>query len=161
MKISKDTVVSLEYTLKNGEGQIIDSSKGQQPLVYLHGWNNLIPGLERQLEGHEKGAVLSVTVKPEEGFGVRNEEFFHQVSKAGFIGGDEEMQVGMQVQLDTDQGPRIGTISSIEGDTVTLDMNHPLADVTLFFDVEVLELRAASEEELAHGHVHGPGGHHH
>ncbi len=160
MKISKNTVVSLNYTLKNSEGELIDSTEGKEPLVYLHGVGGMIPGLETGLEGQEAGANFKVIVSPNDGFGARNEDLIHIVPKSGFQG-DEEMQIGMQVQLQTEQGMTIATITEIEGEDVTLDMNHPLSGVELHFDVNILELRSATDEEIAHGHVHGPGGHHH
>jgi len=160
MKISKNSVVSFDYTLKNNEGLVMDSSEGRAPLVYLHGVGALIPGLENQLEGLEKDASVSVTIQPEDAYGRRNEDMVHKVSKSGFQG-DDEMQVGMQVQLDTENGPMIATVSNIEGEEVTLDMNHPLADMVLHFDVVIKGVRTATEDELSHGHVHGEGGHHH
>jgi len=160
MKITKNTVVSLDYTLKNNDGTVLDSSAGREPLVYLHGVGALIPGLENKLEGLEANAALNVTIQPEDGYGKRSEELIHKVSKAGFQG-DEEMQVGMQVQLDTENGPMIATIAGIEGEEVTLDLNHPLADEILHFDVEIKDVRNATEDEISHGHVHGVGGHHH
>jgi len=160
MKISKNSVVSFDYTLKNNEGLVMDSSEGRAPLVYLHGVGALIPGLENQLEGLEKDASVAVIIQPEDAYGRRNEEMVHKVSKSGFQG-DDEMQIGMQVQLDTENGPMIATVSNIEGEEVTLDMNHPLADMVLHFDVVIKGVRTATEDELSHGHVHGEGGHHH
>lgn len=160
MSIQKHTVVTLNYTLKNSEGEILDTSEGREPLVYLHGVGGLIPGLEAELEGKEKGNSLNVVIAPEDAYGKRSEDLMHVVPKSGFQG-DEEMQVGMQVQLQTEQGPAIATIAAIEGENVTLDLNHPLADMELHFAVDVLDLRDATEDEISHGHVHGPGGHHH
>lgn len=160
MSIQKHTVVTLNYTLKNSEGEIMDTSEGREPLVYLHGVGGLIPGLEAELEGKEKGNSLNVVIAPEDAYGKRSEDLMHVVPKSGFQG-DEEMQVGMQVQLQTEQGPAIATIAAIEGENVTLDLNHPLADMELHFAVDVLDLREATEDEISHGHVHGPGGHHH
>lgn len=160
MKVGKNMVVSLNYTLKNSEGQVLDTSEGREPLVYLHGAGNLIPGLEAQIEGHEKGAVLDIVVEPEHAYGNRRDDLYRVVPKSGFQG-NEEMQVGMQVQLETDQGLAIASISAIEGEEVTLDMNHPLADMQLHFNVDIVDLREATEDEISHGHVHGPGGHHH
>lgn len=160
MSIQKHTVVTLNYTLKNSEGEILDTSEGREPLVYLHGVGGLIPGLEAELEGKEKGNSLNVVIAPEDAYGKRSEDLMHVVPKSGFQG-DEEMQVGMQVQLQTEQGPAIATIAAIEGENVTLDLNHPLADMELHFAVDVLDLREATEDEISHGHVHGPGGHHH
>lgn len=160
MGIKKHTVVTLNYTLKNGEGEILDTSEGREPLVYLHGVGGLIPGLESELEGKEAGNSFEAVIAPEDAYGTRRDDMIHVVPKSGFQG-DEEMQVGMRVQLQTEQGPAIATISKIEDEEVTLDLNHPLADMELHFNIEVLELREATEEEISHGHVHGPGGHHH
>ncbi len=160
MKVTKNTVVSIDYTLRNKEGEVLDTSSGRTPLVYLHGVGQLIPGLENELEGKEKGSSLNVVIAPADAYGERHDSLYHVVPKSGFTG-DEEMHVGMQVQLETDNGPAIAVISNIEGEEVTLDLNHPLAGVELHFDVDVVELREATADEISHGHVHGPGGHHH
>ncbi len=160
MKVTKNTVVSIDYTLRNKEGEVIDTSAGRAPLVYLHGVGQLIPGLENALEGEEAGCSKQVVIPAEEAYGERHDELFHVVSKSGFTG-DEEMFEGMQVQLETDNGPAIAVISKIDGEEVTLDLNHPLAGEELHFDVTITEVREATDEEISHGHVHGPGGHHH
>lgn len=160
MKIQTNTVVTLNYTLKNSAGEILDTSEGREPLVYLHGVGGLIPGLEAELEGKEKGNSFNAVIAPENAYGKRSDDLLHVVPKSGFQG-DEEMQIGMQVQLETEQGPAIATISEIEGENVTLDLNHPLADMELHFAIDVMDLRDATEDEISHGHVHGPGGHHH
>lgn len=160
MTVTKNKVVTLNYTLKNSEGTMLDTSEGREPLVYLHGVGGLIPGLESQLEGQAKGATLDIVVSPEDAYGKRQEDLMRVVPKSGFQG-DEEMQVGMQVQMQTDQGMTIATIAKIEADDVTLDLNHPLADMELHFNVNVLDLREATTDEITHGHVHGPGGHQH
>lgn len=160
MKIQKNTVVTLNYTLKNSAGEILDTSEGREPLVYLHGVGGLIPGLEDELEGKEKGNSFNTVISPENAYGTRRDDLLHVVPKSGFQG-DEEMQIGMQVQLETEQGPAIATISEIEGENVTLDLNHPLADMELHFAVDVMDLRDATEDEISHGHAHGPGGHQH
>jgi FKBP-type peptidyl-prolyl cis-trans isomerase SlyD len=160
MQISADKVVLINYTLTNSKGEKLDSSEGREPLAYIHGYGNLIPGLERDLEGKKTGDSFKASIAPDDAYGVRTEENVHLVSKSGFQG-DEEMFEGMQVQVETNDGPVMAHITSIKGDDVTLDLNHPLAGETLHFDVEVVEVRDASKDELAHGHVHGPGGHHH
>jgi FKBP-type peptidyl-prolyl cis-trans isomerase SlyD len=160
MKIEKHSVVSMNYTLKNSEGILLDTSDGREPLVYLHGVGGLIPGLEKELEGKGASDKLEAVIAPEDAYGTRQENLTQVVPKNGFQG-DEEMVEGMQVQLDTEQGPMIARISKIEDEEVTLDMNHPLADMTLHFDVEILDVREATEDEISHGHVHGPGGHQH
>lgn len=160
MIISKDSVVTMNYTLKNDAGEVMDTSAGRAPLVYLHGVGALIPGLERELEGKSANDKLAVVIAPENAYGERSEELMRVVSKDGFQG-EEELMEGMRVQLDTEQGPMIAVVVKITGTEVTLDMNHPLADMTLYFDVEIVNVRAATQDELAHGHVHGDGGHHH
>ena len=160
MNIAQNRVVVMHYTLKDEKGETIDSSQGHEPLAYIQGIGNIIPGLEDALEGKSQGDKLEVTISPEDGYGERQENMVQKVSKSGFQG-DEELVVGMQVQVETQNGPAIAMVSEIMGEDVTLDMNHPLAGVTLNFDVEVVDVREATDEELDHGHVHGPGGHHH
>lgn len=160
MNVEKNRVVSLNYTLKNSEGAILDTSEGRSPLVYLHGVGALIPGLELKLEGEGIGAKISAVIPPEEAYGEPSEEMFYKVPASGFAG-DEEMAVGMQVQLDTENGPALAVICNIDGEEVTLDLNHPLAGVELYFDVEIMDVREATQDEINHGHVHGDGGHHH
>ncbi len=160
MKISQHTVVSLDYTLKNSEGELLDTSDGREPLVYLQGVGALIPGLEKELEGKEKGENVKAVIAPEDAYGSRRDDLLKVVPKSGFRG-EEQMQEGMQVQLDTEHGPALAIISKIDGEDVTLDLNHPLADMTLHFDVTIVDVREASAEEIEHGHVHGPGGHQH
>ena len=160
MKIAKDSVVTMNYTLKNDAGEVMDTSAGIDPLVYLHGVGALIPGLENELEGKMANDKVSAVIAPEDAYGARSEDLLRVVSKDGFQG-EEELLEGMRVQLDTEHGPMVAVVSAITGDEVTLDMNHPLADMTLYFDVEVVDVRQATADELAHGHVHGDGGHHH
>jgi len=160
MKIEKNKVVTIDYTLTDNDGKVIDSSQGREPLTYLHGTGALIPGLENELEGKGAGDKLKVAIKPENGYGVRNEALLQQIPRSNF-GHVEDLQVGMQFQANTEQGAVLITIITVEEETVTVDGNHPLAGVELNFDVEIKEVRAASEEEISHGHVHGPGGHHH
>jgi FKBP-type peptidyl-prolyl cis-trans isomerase SlyD len=160
MNISKNKVVNIHYTLSDKEGQVLDSSKNSDPLAYIHGIGALIPGLETELEGKAVGDKLLAVIQPSDAYGEWDTNKQHVVSKQGFKG-DEELKVGMRVQVDTGQGHAVAVVTSIEGEEVTLDLNHPLAGMTLHFDVEVTDVREASQEELDHGHVHGPGGHHH
>lgn len=161
MKIDKNTVVSLHYTLKNKDGQVLDSSQGGAPLKYLHGVGGLIPGLESQLAGKEQGASFKAVIPPEEAYGVYNEDYIKRVSKDNFQG-DEDLSVGMQVEMQSQSGHFANAvISKIEGEEVFLDLNHPLAGETLYFDVSVEGIREATQTEIEHGHVHGPGGHDH
>ena len=153
MNISNDKVVSMHYTLKNDAGEVIDSSVGGDPLAYLHGHGNIIPGLESALNGKAIGDVLDVRVKPEEGYGVRNDDLLQTVDRKIF-GNVPDLQVGMQFQARSQEGTTIVRIVEINGDEVTVDGNHPLAGEPLNFHVEVTAIRDANAEELAHGHVH-------
>jgi FKBP-type peptidyl-prolyl cis-trans isomerase SlyD len=160
VQIAADTVVLIHYTLKDDEGKVIDSSAGGDPLAYIQGHGNLVPGLEKALEGKSAGDRIEVTLPPSEGYGTRSEELVQRVPKRQ-LQGSGDIRKGMQFRAQTDEGLRVFTVTALVGDMVTLDGNHPLADQTLHFNVEVTEVRAATEEELEHGHVHGPGGHHH
>jgi len=160
MQIAKNAVVQIHYTLKNDAGEVLDSSDGSDPLAYLQGHGNLIAGLEKALEGKKVGDSLSVSIPPEEGYGIRDEALIQDVPRSAFEG-IPDIEVGMQFHADSNHGPRTVTVTKIADDTITVDGNHPLADQTLHFAVEIVEVRAASKEELSHGHVHGPGGHHH
>jgi FKBP-type peptidyl-prolyl cis-trans isomerase SlyD len=160
MTISQDQVVSIHYTLRDDAGTVIDRSADGEPLEYLHGHGNLIPGLERELTGRKAGDKLQVKVTPAEGYGEYDNALVERVPRRA-LKGLSNIRVGMRLQAQTEQGPRAVTVTHIAGDMVTLDGNHPLAGKGLNFDVEVAGVRAATEEELAHGHVHGPGGHHH
>lgn len=160
MQIADKTVVSIHYTLTNADGETLDSSVGQDPLVYLHGANNIIAGLEAALVGKAVGDSLQVSVEPSEGYGELREELVQEVDRSAFQGVDD-IDVGMQFMAQTPWGEQPVTVVKVEGDNITLDGNHPLAGQVLNFDVEVMEIRAASAEEMDHGHVHGAGGHHH
>jgi FKBP-type peptidyl-prolyl cis-trans isomerase SlyD len=159
MQITKEKVVAIHYTLRDNSGVVIDSSDGKDPLHYLQGFGNLIPGMEEGLEGKVKGDKLQIKVSPEKGYGLRDDNQVQEVPMAAFGGAD--VKVGMQFQAGGQGGGFIVTVTKIDGDNVTIDGNHPLAGVELNFDVEVMDVRDASAEEIAHGHVHGPGGHHH
>ncbi|MCF8275682.1 MAG: peptidylprolyl isomerase [Flavobacteriales bacterium] len=162
MTITKDKVVLIHYTLKDNTGETIDSSEGKEPLAYIQGIGNLIVGLEEELEGKAAGDKVKATVAPEKGYGLRHEENVHIVPLSGFqADGDEQLEVGMQVRVETNEGISMADVVKIEGDEVTLDLNHPLAGETLHFDVEIIDVRDATKQELEHGHAHGPGGHHH
>ena len=161
MTIENNKVVTLEFTVKNADtNEVIESSEGGEPLLYLHGHSNVVPGLEKALAGKQVGDKYDVTLSPEEGYGVRDESLVQEVPKEAFQGVDN-IQVGMAFTADGPQGPVVVEVTKIEGETVTIDANHPLADVTLGFSGEIKDIREASKEELDHGHVHGPGGHHH
>lgn len=160
MKIDNNKVIQMHYHLTDAEKNVLDSSNGREPLAYIHGVGNIIPGLEKQLAGKQVGDKVEAIVEPAEGYGERDDNLMQVVPKSGFQG-DEELVVGMQVQVGTEQGPAIASVAKIDGEDVTLDVNHPLAGVTLHFDVEIMDVRDATAEELDHGHVHGPGGHQH
>ena len=160
MSIAQDQVVSIHYTLKNDAGEVLDSSASGEPLTYLHGHGNLIPGLERELTGKNIGDKLAVTIAPADGYGDYDNALVQRVPRRA-LKGIQHLRVGMQLQAQTEQGARTVTVTRLAGDLVTLDGNHPLAGQNLNFEVEVKDVRAATPEELAHGHVHGPDGHHH
>jgi FKBP-type peptidyl-prolyl cis-trans isomerase SlyD len=156
MKIAKNTVVTFDYKLTNDAGEVLDTSEGAAPLDYLHGAENIVPGLEKALEGKSVGDQLNVSVSPEEGYGPRDEELIQAVPREMFQGVDE-LEVGMQFQAESEHGVHVVRIASVNGDEVTVDANHPLAGETLHFDVTVRGVREASGEELEHGHVHAEG----
>jgi FKBP-type peptidyl-prolyl cis-trans isomerase SlyD len=160
VQIAADSVVLIHYTLKDDDGKVLDSSAGGEPLAYIQGHGNLVSGLEKALEGKSRGNRIEVAVAPAEGYGTRNEALVQRVPKRT-LQRTGEIRKGMQFQAQTEEGVRVFTVTTVVGDMVTLDGNHPLADQTLYFDVEVVEVRAATAEELEHGHVHGAGGHHH
>jgi FKBP-type peptidyl-prolyl cis-trans isomerase SlyD len=160
MQITDEMVVAIEYTLTDDEGKVLDSSEGHEPLTYLHGTDGIIPGLERELSGKQVGDELKVAVTPQDGYGERDEDLRQQVGRDQFEG-IEELETGMQFQVDSDNGPLVVEIIEIDGDDVTIDGNHPLAGVNLNFAVTIRDIRAATAEEIEHGHAHGPGGHTH
>jgi FKBP-type peptidyl-prolyl cis-trans isomerase SlyD len=157
MKITTDSVVSFHFTL-NVNGKTVESSLGSEPLVYLHGHHAIVPGLEEALNERTKGEKLNVTLAPEKAYGPRNENLVQKVPLDQF---PEDVKAGMQFQVDGPQGPMILTVTNVSDKDVTIDGNPEMAGQTLNFDIEVMDVRTATEEELAHGHVHGPGGHHH
>lgn len=158
--IAKDHVATFNYTLTDSTGETLDKSPEGQPLAYLHGHHNIIPGLEKELEGKSAGDALKVTVAPAEAYGEYLAEAVQEVKKEMFQGVDA-IEVGMQFQADTSQGMQVVTVKEVNDDVVIIDANHPLAGKELTFDVEIVEVRAATEDELSHGHAHGVGGHHH
>ena len=160
MAIGKNSVVSIHYKMKNAGGQVLDSTESREPLLYLHGMDPLLPGLQKALEGKNKGDNVTVTLQPAEGFGVRDEKLVQSVPRSAFQAA--EVKVGSQFQGGQQgQEPRVYTVTKIEGDTITVDGNHGLAGQAITFEVNIQDVRQATPEELAHGHVHGPGGHHH
>ncbi len=160
MQISKNSVVTLNYTLKNDAGDILDQSQDGS-FQYLHGAGGIIPGLENQLDGKSAGDNFTAHIEPADGYGERDESMIQVVPKDMFESG-HPVEEGMQFHAQSPEGDMLTvTIVKVEGDEITVDGNHPLAGMALNFDIEVADVRAASEEEIAHGHVHGPDGHHH
>ncbi len=153
--IGPDAVVLMHYTLTNDAGEVLDSSAGQEPLAYLHGAGNIIPGLEDALTGKTAGSRLKVSIAPEEGYGLRQDDMIQVIPREMF--GAEDIEPGMAFQAEG----HILVVTAVNDNEITVDANHPLAGQTLHFDVEITEVRPATDEELAHGHVHGAGGHHH
>ena len=156
--IARDKVVSMNYTLTDAAGNVLDASKGE-PMEYLQGHQNIIPGLESELEGLKPGDRKQVTVQPEQAYGTHNPELIFALALEQF--GGQAPQTGMMVQLQSPEGDMMATIVKVENNEVILDANHPLAGKVLNFEVEIMDVRPASTEELSHGHPHGPHGHHH
>lgn len=160
MQIGDQKVVTLHYTLTDNDGKVIDKSEDGS-FAYLHGASNIIPGLEDALTGKSAGEEMSVSVSPEQAYGVRDEAMLQQVPKNMF---EDASQIAVGTQFHA-QGPNgemlVVTVMEVEEEHVIVDGNHPLAGVELNFDVKIIDVRDASEEEVEHGHVHAPGGHHH
>ena len=161
MKVGKDKVVLMHYTLKNDAGDVIDSSDGADPLPFLQGHGNIIPGLESALEGSKVGDKLDVSIEPEEGYGLPMKDAIQEIPSSALQGVDE-VKVGMQLQSqDKDGNAFLVSVTKIEDDKITVDGNHPLAGQTLHFSVSIESIRKAEAEELSHGHVHADGQHNH
>ena len=154
MKIASECVVSIHYTLTDDEGAVLDSSSGGDPLSYLHGANGLIPGLEKELEGRQSGDQLKVSIPPAEGYGELDPGLIQEVPLDA-LAGIENLQVGMQLQSQSPDGrTQLLVVEAVGAESATLNANHALAGMTLHFEVEITGVRAATEEEVAHGHVH-------
>ncbi|MAR92114.1 MAG: peptidylprolyl isomerase [Pseudomonadota bacterium] len=153
MDIQKGRVVGMHYTLRNEQGDVIDTSQGRDPLVFLQGYGNIIPGLESQLEGCKEGEQLDVVVEPEQAYGVKHDQLIQKVPREAFQGVDK-VEVGMQFQAQTEQGPVPIRVVEVQDEEVTIDGNHELAGERLHFSVSIESVREASEEEIAHGHAH-------
>jgi len=160
LKISKYKAVTVHYSLSNNEGEVLDSSEEGEPLSFIHGIGALLPSLERSLEGKPVGEKIIISIEPEDAYGLRDESLVHTVTRDAF-GDVDKLEVGMCFQSSEGQEAEGITISRINGDQITVDGNHPLAGVVLNFDIDILSVRDATEEELKHGHIHGPDGHHH
>lgn len=160
MQLTKDKVGTVNYTLKDKDGEIIDETQDGS-FAYLHGARNIIPGLENELEGKEVGYKNNIVIEPKEAYGERNLEQIQRVPMSMFPD-DVELKEGMQFEAQSEDGaPIVVTVTAIDAGEVVIDGNHPLAGIQLYFDIEVIDIRDASEAELEHGHVHAPGGHHH
>ncbi len=160
MTISANKVVLFHYTLFNEAGEQLESSAGGEPSAYLHGAGNIIPGLEKAMEGRGAGDAFRAEVAPQEAYGLRNAEKMQRVP-AKHLAFKGKLKPGMVVQMNTDRGRLPVTVVKAGRHSVDVDTNHPLAGQTLAFEIEIVEVRDASAEEIAHRHVHGPGGHHH
>ncbi len=159
MQVADNMAVSIHYTLTNDDGEVLDSSIGDEALVYLHGGGNIISGLEKALHGKAASDKFNVRIAAEDAYGELVDEMVQVISRDMFEGIDN-IEVGMQFHADVSSGPGVVTVVNIEGDNITIDGNHPLAGLALTFDVEVVDVRAATQEEMAHGHIHGAGCHH-
>ena len=159
MKIEKDRVVRFHYTVAEQGSDAIETSKDREPLAILAGHGNVIPGLEQAMEGHETGDSFSADIAAADAYGERRDNLTQRVPKKHF--GEQRLSPGMQVVLNTNFGPRAVTIEKVGMSVVDVDLNHPMAGKDLHFDIEVVEVREATAEELEHGHVHGEGGHQH
>ena len=160
MKIAPDTVVTFHYRLRNGNDDELENSFESEPVAYLHGHGGIVPGLEREMSGREAGAAFSVEVAPQQGYGPRREDAVMRIQKKAVLS-KGKLKPGAVITVSTDRGPRQVMVIKAGRFVLDVDTNHPLAGQTLKFDVEVIDVRAATAEERAHGHVHGPGGHHH
>ncbi len=153
LMIGDKSVVTIHYTLTDDAGEVLDNSRDGDPMVYLHGASNIIPGLENELTGKTTGAALKVTVAPEDGYGEHSPEAIQKVPRSAFEG-VEDIQPGMQFQTEGPQGMQMIVVAEVSDDEVTVDANHPLAGKTLHFDVSVEGVRDATPEEIDHGHAH-------
>ncbi len=159
MQISKGKVASFHYTLTNEQGLILDSSEGEEPLSYIHGFGMIIPGLEKALVGRSAGETFNVTIEPQNAYGDRHEDLIQDISRSVFPEG-HEITPGMQFHAQTKDGTQLITVVEVGDEEVTIDANHPLAGERLTFQIEVTGIREATEEEKSHGHVHTPGAEH-
>lgn len=164
MQVSKDHVVSFHYSLKDSDGNELENSAGGDPVAYLQGHGNIIPGLEQGMEGRSEEEVFSITVQPKDGYGERQDAAVQRIPLKHLHGSKKELanlKPGAVVSINTEQGAKQVVVIKAGKFNVDVDTNHPLAGKTLTFEIEIQSIRAASEEEIAHGHAHGVGGHHH
>ena len=160
MQIVDDTAVLIHYKVTNSTGELLDTSEGDEPLAYIHGQGDIVPGLEQALTGKSAGDQIKVTLEPRLGYGEREERKVQRVPRSAFED-NAQIEPGMRFQTEDEDGEVIVTVTRVSDDEVVIDANHPLAGQTLSFDVQVVAVRACTAEELEHGHVHGPNGHHH
>ena len=160
MNIGDGKIVLIHYTLRDDQGAMLGSSDGADPVAYLHGKGNIVPGLEEALAGKAAGDRIDIVVAPEKGYGLRDERLVQMIPRDRFPG-SAAIAEGQQFHADGPHGARLLTVTRVERDLVTVDANHPLAGKSLHFSVQVTEVRKATREEITHGHVHGPGGHKH
>lgn len=161
MQIAKNAVVSIDYKLTNPQGEVLDKSEGRGPLTYLQGARNIIPGLEAALEGRSAGDSFTVTIDPEKAYGPRNEQAVQVAPRSAFPP-NQMIMVGQQLQANGPDGRQFNVrVTKVTETEITVDANHPLAGVPLTFDIKIVEVRPATEEEKQHRHAHGPGGHAH
>lgn len=160
MPIEKNQVVLFHYSVRDEQDRVVENSRGGEPSAYLHGYGGIIKGLEEALEGRDAGDVFSVTVTPDKGYGPRQADAVQRVPIKHLVGA-KRWKPGMIAQVQTDQGPRHVVVAKVGHKFADVDTNHPMAGKTLTFDIEIIDVRAADPEEISHGHVHGPGGHHH
>lgn len=160
LKVEADNVVTFHYTLRGEDGELIESSAGKDPVIYMHGHANIVPGLEREMTGKQSGNKFTSTVSPELAYGPHDPNAVHRVP-AKHLATKGKIVPGQMVAVNTREGERYARVVKVGHFNVDLDLNHPLAGKTLVFDIEVVDVRAATEEEITHGHAHGPGGHGH
>jgi len=160
MPIEKNQVVLFHYSVRDEQDNVVEDSHGGEPNAYLHGHGGIIKGLEEALEGRDAGDTFSVTVTPDKAYGSRKPDAIQRVPIKHLMGA-KRWKAGMVAQVQTEQGPRHVVVAKVGHKFADVDTNHPMAGRTLTFDIEVIDVRAATPEELSHGHAHGPGGHHH
>jgi len=160
MKIQKDAVVVLKYRLSSDDGEILEDTLDGEPIALLHGYGNVLRGLERALTGHQAGEQVEVVLEPEDGYGPRKEDQQRRLSKK-YFSDPKKLKPGMQTVLRTEEGQRQVTILKVGGKVVDVDLNHPLAGQRLHFLVDIVEVREATATELTHRHAHADGDHHH
>jgi FKBP-type peptidyl-prolyl cis-trans isomerase SlyD len=160
MNIDKDTVVTFHYRLQEEGGEVFEDSHKDEPVLYLHGHNSMLPGLEEALQGQQAGDKFKTTLTPEKGYGQRKEGAVQRVPKKHIVT-KGKITTGMVVQVNTEHGAKEAVVLKVGLKNIDIDSNHPLAGKTLVFDVEVVEVRVATADEIAHGHAHGVGGHQH